>query len=155
MIHAVELRLLATDFVFICSGFSTWHRRISCIWNCQCKFQIYTILSYVFASLPSVRPWMRSSIVPACVPWWGHRECKRPYTFPSFCASMDEVIHSARLRPLMRSSRVQAALHVPFPLLFSSILPMNLLFSVVIFNSLTLFRLHVLAALSWTEPGPR
>ena len=66
---------------------------------------------------------------------------------------MDEVIHSARLRPLMRSSRVQAALHVPFPLLFSSILPMNLLFSVVIFNSLTLFRLHVLAALSWTEPG--
>ena len=68
---------------------------------------------------------------------------------------MDEVIHSARLRPLMRSSRVQAALHVPFPLLFSSILPVNLLFSVVIFNSLTLFRLHVLAALSWTEPGPR
>ena len=149
MIHAVELRLLATDFVFICSGFSTWHRRISCIWNCQCKFQIYT------ASLPSVRPSMWSSIVPVGVHRCGHRECKRPYTFPSFCASMDEVIHSARLRPLMRSSRVQAALHVPFPLLFSSILPMNLLFSVVIFNSLTLFRLHVLAALSWTEPGPR
>ena len=81
----LNLSLLATDFVFICSGFSTWHRRISCIWNCQCKFQIYTILSYVFASLPSVRPWMRSSIVPACVPWWGHRECKRPYTFPSLC----------------------------------------------------------------------